>query len=118
MAISWLSADGWDYLQRGYSVGVSLNGNAASTYHIDFPVWRQYLHVLLWASAVGATFAYANRHRLAKMAALASLIATLLVGMLDVKEYGTLGSPTSVWTIGLMVALWALVKFKPLTPMR
>ena len=106
--LGWWAWDGWFYLQRGYSLGVSMAGHPGSVFHVDFPVWRAALHVLLWLAAMVAIVAYVTGRRWASTAAWLTFATTLLVGVYDVVQYGTIGSPTSIWTL-LLLLLFALL---------
>jgi len=114
--LGWLAWDGWFYLQSGYSLGVSMVGHPASVFHVDFPAWRAAVHVLLWVVAVAAIVAYVARSRWASTAAWLTFAATLLVGIYDVVKYGTIGSPTSIWTVLLLLLFALLTRFAPLAP--
>ena len=109
--LAWLGWDGWSYLQRGYSLGVSMAGRSASVFHIDFPAWRAAVHILLWVAAMSAVVIYIAGSRWASAAAWLAFAATLVVGIYDVAQYGTLGSPTSVWTVSLLLLLALLTTF-------
>lgn len=112
LAISWLSIEEWPLLRKGYSLSASLNGENGAASHVDFPLWRQCAHVLLWLAALVGVFTYIIGHRWAVRTAVSVLAGTLLIGMLDVNEYGTLGAPLSIWTILLLGLLAVLAKFK------
>ena len=114
--LGWLAWDGWFYLQRGYSLGVSMAGHPASVLHIDFPEWRAAVHVLLSVGATAGIIAYVAGRRWASTAAWLTFAATLVGGIHDVVQYGTLGSPTSIWTVLLILLLALLTKFGPLAP--
>ena len=113
--LGWLALDGWFYLRQGYSLSVSMAGNPASIFHIDFPVWRTAVHVLLWVAAMVAIMAYVSRRRWASTAAWLAFTATLLVAIFDVVQYGTIGSPTSIWTVLLLLVVVLLTKLDPVT---
>lgn len=108
ISLGWLAWDGWFYIQRGYSLGVWISGHPASEYHIDFPSWRKGIHVLLWAAAMVAIGAYAVEQSWALAAIWLTFAMTSFVGIHDVVQYGTMGSPTSIWTV-LLLLLFALL---------
>ena len=114
--LGWLAWDGWFYLQRGYSLGVSTAGHPDSVFHIDFPVWRAAVHVLLWVAAMATIAAYVTGRHWASKAAWLTFVATLLVGVYDVVQYGTIGSPTSIWAVLLLLLFALLTRFGPLAP--
>jgi len=91
-------------------------GHPASVFHVDFPAWRAAVHVLLSVVAVAAIVAYVTRSRWASTAAWPIFAATLLVGIYDVVQYGTIGSPTSIWTVLLLLLFALLTRFGPLPP--
>ena len=66
--LGWLAWDGWFYLQRSYSLGVSMAGRPASVFHIHFPLWRAAVRVLLWVAAMAAIVAYVTRRAWASTA--------------------------------------------------
>jgi hypothetical protein len=112
--LGWLAWDGWIYLQRGYSLGVSMEGQAASVFHIDFPMWRAATHALLCIAAMAAIVAYISGHRRAPTIAWLTFAATLAVGIYDLVQYGTIGSPTSIWTLFVLLLFSLLTRFRPL----
>jgi hypothetical protein len=114
--LGWLAWDGWLYLQRGYSLGISMAGHPSSVFHIDFPAWRAAVHLLLWVAAMAAIGAYITGRRWASIAAWLTFAATLLVGIYDVVQYGTMGSPSSIWTVLLLSLFALLTRFGPLSP--
>jgi hypothetical protein len=114
LVLTWLAWDGWFYLQRGYSLGVALADEPTSISHISFPSWRAAAHVLLWLAAMGAIVAYVTHRSWTSIAAWLTLAATLAIGIDDVVEYGTMGSPTSIWTILLLTLLALLTTLAPL----
>jgi hypothetical protein len=114
--ITWLSWDGWLYLQRGYSFRIGLAGEAGSVFHVDFPTWRTAVHAMLWAAAMAAVFLYVTGHRRASTVAWATFAAVVITGFDDVVQYGTMGSPTSMWTVELLLLLAVLIRFGRLAP--
>jgi hypothetical protein len=113
--LGWLALDGWTYLQRGYSFSISMAGHPGSVFHIDFPVWRAAFHVLLWVAAMAAIVAYVTGRRWASAAAWLTYAATLTIGIYDVVQFGTMGSPTSIWAVLLLLFFALLTSFGPLT---
>jgi hypothetical protein len=114
--LGWLAWEGWFYLQRGYSLSVSMAGHPTSVYHIDFPAWRAAVHVILCVAAMAAIVAYVTHRRWASTATWLTFAATLFVGIYDVVQYGTVGSPTSIWTVLLLLLFAVLTRFSPLAP--
>lgn len=116
LVIGWLAWDGWVYLQRGYSLGVSLGRHPASIFHVAFPAWRAAIHFLLWVAAMAAIVAYVASSGWASAIAWLTLTLTLLVGVYDARQYGTVGSPTSIWTVLALLVLALLTRLGPLAP--
>ncbi len=116
LILGWLSLDGWVYLQRGYSLSIALSGHASSVYHVDFPTWRVSAHVLLWVAGMIAILAYVTCQGWASAAAWLAFGATSLLGIHDVDQYGTIGSPTSVWSVLLFLSFALLVRVDPFAP--
>lgn len=114
LVLTWLAWDGWFYLQHGYTLGVRLQGEPGSIFHIDFPAWRAAVHVLLWLAAMGAIVAYIAGRSWAWAAAWLTFTATIVLGIYDVVQYGTMGSPTSIWTLLVLLLFALLVRFRPL----
>jgi hypothetical protein len=113
--LGWLALKGWFYIQRGYSLGVSMVGHSGSVFHIDFPLWRAAVHVLLWIAAMAAIGAYVAGRPWASRAAWLTFTVTVAVAVYDVVQYGTIGSPTSIWTLVLLLLFALLTRFGPLT---
>ncbi|HEX8667281.1 MAG TPA: hypothetical protein VF727_02790 [Allosphingosinicella sp.] len=116
LCLGWLAWGGWSYLQRGYSLGLSMNGHARSIFHIEFPAWRAAIHVSQWVAEMAATVAYVTSLRWASTAAWLTFAATLLVGTYDVTQYGIIGSPTSIWNVLLLLLFALLTAVRPLAP--
>lgn len=114
--LTWLAWDGWFQLQRGYTLRVRMAGEAGSIFRTDFPPWRTAVHVLLWVAAMASTGAYVAGRRWASTAAWLTFAATMIIGIYDVVQYGTTGSPTSIWTVLLLLLLALLTSFGPLAP--
>jgi hypothetical protein len=114
--LAWLAWGGWLYLQHGYSLAVGFAGEPGSIFHIDFPAWRAAVHVLRWVAAMTAIVAYLGGRRWASTVAWLTFAATLVMGVYDVVQYGMIGSPTSIWTILLLLLFALLTKFGPMTP--
>lgn len=114
IALAWLAWDGWSYLQRGYSIGVSTAGHPTSEKEVDFPAWRAGVHILLWLAAMIATGAYLAGRPWASSAAWVTFAITSFVALCDVVQYGILGSPSSIWTVLLLLLLALLSTFAPL----
>lgn len=113
LILTWLAWDGWFYLQQGYSLEVALAGEPGSVFHIDFPPIRAGVHVFLWMAAMAAVGAYFAGSRWATTAAWLSFAAAIAVGVHDVGQYGTIGSPTSIWTLVLLLLFALLTKLGP-----
>ena len=114
LVLAWLAWDGWIYLQRGYSLSIGLPGQPRSISHIDFPTWRATSHIFLWMTAMGAIVGYVTGRSWASKAAWLTFAATFIVGIYDVVQYGTMGSPTSIWTVLLLLLLALLARLGPI----
>ncbi len=114
--LSWLAWDGWFYLRRGYSLGVSMSAHQASVFHIDFPAWRVAVHILLWVAAMAVIVAYVRGRPGASTSAWLIFAAASLIGIYDVVQYGSIGSPTSIWTVLLLLLVALLTRLGPLAP--
>lgn len=116
--LSWLGWDGWFYLQRGYSLRVSMSGHQASVFHIGLSAWRGVVHILLWLAAMAVIVAYITGRQGASTAAWLIFAAASLIGIYDIIQYGSIGSPTSIWTVLLLLLVALFTKLGPLTPRR
>ncbi len=58
--------------------------------------------------------AYITGRQGASTAAWLIFAATSLIGILDVVQYGSIGSPTSIWTVLLLLLIALLTRFGPL----
>lgn len=100
-----VGASQWAYLDRGYTLGIAIDGGAASSSHIGFPWSRKLVLLTLGIAAFGALWLFASSHKLDRVAAWTTLALGMLVALLDVREYGTIGSPTTLWAVLLLLAL-------------
>lgn len=114
VCLAWLAWDGWSYLHRGYSIGVAGAGGPPLVFHVDFPLSRAAVHVLLWGAAMGTIVGYGAARNWAPVAGWMTLAASCGVGIHDIAEYGAMGSPTSVWTLLLLLILAVLAQWLPL----
>jgi hypothetical protein len=114
--LTWLAWGGWLYIQRGYSLSVGFAGEPGSIFHVDFPAWRAVVHVALWLAAMAAIAGYVGRRNWASKVAWLTFAATLAVATSDIVEYGMIGTPTSIWTILLLLLFALLTKFGALEP--
>jgi hypothetical protein len=108
--LTWLSYQGWIYLQRGYSIAVAFEGQQATTSHISFPHWRLMAHLFLWAAMMGSIVAYLLGRHWSTATAWLVCAATCGIGIYDVEQFGLLGSPTSIWTVVLLLVVALLTK--------
>jgi len=95
------------YLQAGYSIGVSLNGDGPSYSQMWFPVWRRVGQALVVLGLAGSIALVFLRPRFAPALAWLAFGGLLALGLYDVREYGTLAAPTSIWSVvcGLAIAV-------------
>lgn len=101
----------WAYLDRGYTLGIAIDGGAATRSHVSFPWSRKLILLALGGAAFAALWLFASSHRLDRTAAWAAFAVGLLVALFDVREYGTLGSPTALWALLLLLAMALTVQF-------
>jgi hypothetical protein len=66
-------------------------------------------------AAMGAIVRYVTGRSWASKAAWLTFAATFILGIYDVVQYGTIGSPTSIWTVLLLLLLALLARFGPIT---
>jgi hypothetical protein len=116
ICLTWLAWDELLYLQHGYSVRVSLAEGPASTTKINFPAWRIAVHILLWIAAMAAILAYIQVRSWAQTVAWLTFVGTLAMGVYDVVLYGTIASPTSIWSVLLLLLFALLTTFGRLFP--
>lgn len=100
-----VGASQWAYLDRGYALSVAINGGAASSSHIGFPWSRKLVLLVLGVAAFGAVWLFASSHKLDRAMGWATFALGMLVALFDVREYGTMGSPTTLWAVLLLLAL-------------
>lgn len=101
----------WQYVQEGYSLKIGEVGGAFSEYVIQFPLWRSIaVYVVALAILVGVGLAMAGR-RLAVVVLGVALFATVVIGAYDVDQYGTIGSPTSLKSVALLLLLLVTVRY-------
>lgn len=103
----------WVYLDRGYTLGIVIDGGAATSSHVNFPWGRKLVLLPLGVFAFATLWLFASSHPLDRTAAWAMLAVGLLVALSDVREYGTLGSPTTLWALLLLLAMALMVQLAP-----
>jgi hypothetical protein len=106
-----LAVDEASYLQRGYSLSLGFAGQPPSVVHIDFPTWLKVAHGVVGLVALSALTFLAMMRRTGVPLAWATFVAAIAVGIHDVVQYGTLGSPTSIKTILLFFVLSILATY-------
>src|SRR5262249_17228701 len=94
-----------DYLERGYDFSGSFAGRTPRVVHIDFPTWLKAAHGLIGLAAFSTLTFLALMRRAAVPFAWVTLLVAMVVGIYDVYQYGTLGSPTSIKTVSLVLLL-------------
>ncbi|MBB3692480.1 hypothetical protein [Sphingomonas sp. BK580] len=108
LSLAWFAVSGWIYIERGYSLAFAMEGYPVEIKHFDFPAWRAAVHLLLSAGAIAAVLTSAFSQRWAPSVAWAIWVLTVAVGYYDVDRWGLMASPTSIWTV-LIVMLVAIV---------
>ncbi|MCA1198320.1 hypothetical protein K9B35_10100 [Sphingomonas sp. R647] len=89
----------WQYLDRGYTLAVSIGEGPASISHINFPTWRKLASLPIIGFALLAIALFAAKHRRALLLAWTAFGGALILGIYDLREFGLIGSPTSLWTL-------------------
>lgn len=105
----WSAVSGWIYIERGYSLALAMEGYPVSIKHFDFPTWRAAVHLLLSAGAIAAVLTSAFSQRWAPAAAWAVWVLIVALGYYDVDRWGLMVSPTSIWTVLVMMLFAVLV---------
>ena len=95
----------WAYLDHGYTLGIAINGGPVSSSHIGFPWSRKLVLLALGVAAFGTLWLFASSRKRDRVVAWATLAFGLLVALFDIREYGTIGSPTTLWAVLLLLAL-------------
>jgi hypothetical protein len=107
LALVFVATETWLRLVAGYQLHIGFEGGPRTTYDIVFPFWRKLLEgVVLVVLAGGILLGMFGRSR-AFSAIVVGIAGVAALGLYDVWEYGTIGSPTSKWTGFLVAALLA-----------
>jgi hypothetical protein len=97
------------YLWRGYclqmSIQASFENRGPFVSHISFPPWLAVVHGAIYLALFVILGLSALFRRQAFLLAWMTFLAVLIVGALEVQEYGTIGSPTSIKTVLLILVL-------------
>lgn len=110
-AYLWLTALELGYLARGYALQINSDLGQGQPTHISFPAWRS-VAALAWAGCAAlAAILRLTDNRNAVWVAWVAFGGALMTGCYDVYEYGTVGSPTSLKTLGLLFGIALLVAF-------
>jgi hypothetical protein len=97
----WTLVSQWNLLERGYALHVQIGDGPASVAQISYAEWRKYATLAIGAlSAVGLVLLGAQ-HSYAVWVLAAGLAATLLISIMDARQYGFIGSPTSLQLVVL-----------------
>ena len=120
--LSVIAAQMLFYLLNGYSLAVVIHwpagmaaassGGHSRVYHIAFPVIRILAHVLLWAAALVTVWLFAVGHARASVISWVVFATAILIGILDVVNWGTMGAPTSRWLLLTLLLLAAATTFR------
>ena len=101
----------WRYVQEGYRLKIGEVGGPFSEYAIQFPLWRSLaVYGVALVILAGVGLAMAGRSLAAVVLGVA-LAATVAIGACDVSQYGTIGSPTSLTSVGLLLLLLMTVQY-------
>lgn len=98
------------YLQRGYTMTISMSGGAGSVYPVTFPPWRRTANLVLGASLVLSIGLTIFRPQVAWPVAWGVLAAVFAIRAYDFEQYGV-SSPTSLSTVGLVLLAAAAASF-------
>ena len=94
----------WKLLSRGYQLEIRIGDGPSSVTHISFPEWRRFVTLGLGMIAtIGVALIAGQRSSSVQIMTL-TLAAILVIGFLDVREYGVIGSPTSWKLVALAVS--------------
>ncbi len=97
----------WQYIQDGYRLAAGIEGGPWSSHDVQIPLWRKVVTwVILLVAATGISLSVMT-HRSAVIVLGSAFGIRVVVGILDVREYGTMGSPTSLQAVALLLALFA-----------
>ena len=116
VVLGWSLWSSWLSLDHGYSIGVDVAGRSQSIYQVEFPTWRKTAHLLLSVAILITLALYVVGRDWARAAAWSAFGAASLIGLLDVAQYGTLGSPTSIWTVLVLLLFSLLSSFVRVRP--
>jgi len=101
----------WVYLGQGYSLQVGLEGETSQAYAISFPQWRKLATLIVGVLLLGGLCTLAMHRRTAVPLLSLALLVALAIGLLDLREYGLLGSPTSWKPLGVMAFTLAMAVY-------
>jgi len=112
LLIALIAVSDWAYLSRGYSIAIGIEGRQPKTFHIDFPSVRRAAHVLLWGAPLVATYLFATGYKYARFASWSVFVAGLLIGLWDIILYGSMGTPTSIVGVLLLLLIALITQFR------
>jgi len=116
LLIALIAISDWAYLSRGYSIAVGIDGGQPKTFHIDFPSVRRVVHVLLWGAALVATYLFATGYKYARFVSWSVFVAGLMIGLWDIILYGSMGTPTSMVGVLLLLLIALTTQFRSRLP--
>ena len=116
LLIALIAISDWAYLSRGYSIAVGIEGRQPKTFHIDFPSVRRVVHVLLWGAALVATYLFATGYKHARFVSWSVFVAGLMIGLWDIILYGSMGTPTSMVGVLLLLLIALTTQFRSRLP--
>jgi len=105
LLLTWLAWIELRYLHQDHSVKISWPGKPTYVHHVEFPSWMMAVHGLLWLAAMAATIAFLLAQTWAPTVAWTTFAITLVSSIYYIAQYGTMGSPTSKWTVLLLLIL-------------
>ena len=107
----WLGLSQAAYLERGYSISLSLGDRPPTVYHEPFPYWLKVGHALTGFGVITSLVLGAMLRPAAVVVAWAAFASATVVGCYDVFEYGTIATPTSLKFYVLILGIGGLMTY-------
>jgi hypothetical protein len=92
----WTLVSQWNLLERGYALHVQIGDGPATDAQISYAEWRKYATLATGALLAIGLILLGAQHSYAAGVLAAGLFAILSIGIMDAREYGFIGSPTSL----------------------
>jgi hypothetical protein len=107
VALAFVAREAWLHLEAGYQIQVGFEGGPYKTYDIVFPFWRKILGSASLAVIAAGILLWMSEHSHAFSILLAGSTSVAALGLYDVWQYGTMGTPTSLGTWLFVAASFA-----------